>query len=97
MLCAVLTFSIQEVGMNRNRSLEADVFAGLISRDAPEAKGIRQAAIVYTRIRDVVNNMGPHLGEESMMLAREKLANAERALVTAAMAVAVRIVNGGEQ
>jgi len=83
--------------MERNRSLLNDVFEGLISRDAPEAKGIRRAAIVYVRTRDVVETMTGDPDSAAMMLAKEKLANAERELVAASLAVAIRIVNGGEQ
>jgi hypothetical protein len=70
-----------------------DVFDDLINRNSPEAKEVRRASIAYTHVREVVDNIGPMDPDDARSLvARERLANAERALYVASLTLAIKVV-----
>lgn len=69
-----------------------DVFDDLINRNSPEAKAMRRAAIAYVRVRDVCENVDSPGDSPVSMLAKEKLANAERTLYVAGLTLALKVV-----
>jgi hypothetical protein len=69
-----------------------DVFDDLINRNSVEAKAIRRAAIVYDKVREVCERVEGSNDDPAVMLAKEKLANAERTLYVASLALALKVV-----
>jgi hypothetical protein len=70
-----------------------DVFDDLINRNSPEAKAMRRAAIVYDKVREVCERVEGSSDDPAVMLAKEKLANAERTLYVAGLTLALKVVN----
>lgn len=69
-----------------------DVFDDLIDRNSHEAKAIRRAAIAYDKVREVCERVEGSNDDPSVMLAQEKLANAERTLYVASLTLALKVV-----
>ena len=69
-----------------------DVFDDLINRNSPEAKAMRRAAIVYDKTREVCESVEGSNDDPAVMLAKERLANAERNLYVASLTLALKVV-----
>lgn len=69
-----------------------DVFDDLINRNSLEAKAMRRAAIVYGQVRSIVERVDGEADDPTVMLAKAKLANAERTLYVASLTLALKVV-----